>query len=618
MAGSPVRTRSYRVLDNNTGAVVIADLPHLTSSGAVRAPQAGLAGSATLGDARILLPPVRSAEYRRDRALYDLLAVGQRVEGFLGDSPTGTPRWSGILTKTPRKNLTGPVELTCMDTLWQLQQTQLYPGELLGAGAAMKVLFDIARGVRKLVWDDDFANWNGSGAPPPNSSNYSGSGWSFLAADPQLGQPCVQATTTGALAVSAPGGGLLTSSWAANAQYNWPTLPTTACTSMVTIKGTLVAGTDTTQAGSAEVVFLSDATFANAFMGRITSRQTGAGTGLYNINAEIWQVVGGVSTLEASVTNVMTNLPATFGFELSAVISNIGTNHTVHLWLNGQDTGCSWLFSGTPANTSGGVGFRTTWNAGGSPATYVNSLRFSSRTGNWGTRRFQAGTTATGVTLPQTITSSGQTHLDLAQLASTADALTIRKTAGYGVDADVLDYVASPGADLSSRVLFEEGGNVVDAELSPIADMFSTASRVNAVPGGDSGGAITFSPRGSSGDVEFIDTVSDMGAMGATLLSAYAIAVGKRKAAPAQAVQLMVRRTADTADVWRELDTVMVDVPSLQLNRAKLTILGYTWDEASDVQTVWLTQFPERALPQGPLHRILRPLEFIGSTYRGR
>lgn len=613
MAGSPPRNRSYRVLDNNTGAIVIADLPHLTSAGNVRAPQAGLAGSATLGDIRLLLPPVRSKEWLRDRALYDLLAVGQRIEGFLGDSPTGTPATSHILTKTPRRNLTGPVELVGMDTLWQLQQTQLYPGEQLGAGAAMKVLFDIARGARKLVWDDDFANWSGSGAPPPNSSNYSGSGWSFQAADPQYGQPCVKATTTGALAVSAPGGALLTSSWAANAQYNWPTLPAVACTSMVTAKGTLVAGTDTTQAASAEVVFLSDATFANAFMGRITSRQTAGGSGLYNINAEIWQVVGGVSTLEASATNVLTNVPAQLGFELAVVISNIGTSHTAHLWLNGKDTGCSWSFAGTPANTSGGVGIRTTWNAGGSPACYVNSLRFSSRTGNWGARRFLAGTTATGVTLPQTITSSGQTHLDLALLASTTDVLTIRKTAGYGFESDVLDYTASPGQDLSGRVLFVEGdgGNVVDCELGPVADMFSTASRVNAVPGGDSGGSITFSPRGNGGDIEFTDTVADMGAMGATLLTAYAIAVGKRKAAPAQAVQLVVRRTADTADVWRELDTVMVNVPSHNLNMVKLQVMGYTWDEASDVQTVWLTQFPERAFPQGPLHRITRPLEWL-------
>src|SRR5262249_52611130 len=155
--------------------------------------------------------------------------------------------------------------------------------------------------------------------------------------------------------------------------------------------------------------------------------------------------------------------------------------------------------------------------------------------------------------------------------------------------ADSLDYAASPGADLSSSVVFEEGINVRDAAASSLAEVFSTDVRVNGIPNAvDSGGTVTWSKLAAAGDMGLTDTVADLGLPNFSQMMSYARQLQARKANPQQVTELEVTRTADAADKWRELDYVTVHIPTLGINHQKSQIIGYTYEEEQASQKVWI------------------------------
>jgi hypothetical protein len=608
----------YRIVDINTGVEVISDLPHLhQSSWTVRALMPGIPGAASLGDFTIRLPGVRSATYKTNRDVYAQLAVGQRVEAYLGDMTHSRPKFTGIITKPPRRTLSGDaIEVTGSDSLWMLQQTQLYPGEILGAGGNTSDLMSIALGHRQVLWSDDFANYNGLGSGPTSANYAVGSGWSWFLDTAYTGLPVIGNGSVNGASVST------TATWTVNKEFNWSG-GGVARASMVTLTGTMVAGTDTTQAVSAEILAPTDnnASFQNGYMSRAIMRQTGAGTGLYNVDLEVWQASGGAYARFVQTTNVMTNLPSVLPFELQMVFYQLGTNLLIRVLLNGKDANCVATF-GSSVSATGAVGFRTGWNAGGSPILLVNTFRFDSRVGNWGTPRFAVANLFSYTTLSESIISSAQSHLDIAMLSATMDGTLIRKTPGRGITADTIDYDRGRlaggfvGSDLSSDIVFEEDVNVVDAEDAPVADTFATSTRVNAVSGGGSGGSAESSPRANIGDVVLTDTVSDVGIPTAALLAAYARTVAARKTNASRAVQVTVIRTPEQADRWREMDLVKVNIPSLDINDQVLMVLGYTFTEQDPQQTVWFSQFPDLSLIEARTARLSGTVRFLTEVSR--
>src|SRR5262249_14014681 len=313
----------------------------------------------------------------------------------------------------------------------------------------------------------------------------------------------------------------------------------------------------------------------------------------------------------------------------TAILTSAGGlgQHTVRLLLNGKDANCVWS-SAAAFPASGGVGIR--WVGGTSSTVYVNRLQFHSRTsgfgggfgigGNrWGTDRFQQGTqSAATKNVQQTTSGTIATHLDVLMQAAALEGFLIRKNPGFGFKADTIDFAASPGVDRSSQIVFEENVNVDDAEVGPVGEVYSTDVRINAVPGTDSGGSVTWGRIGAAGDLVLIDTVADVSVPNFNLLVAFAEMVQQRKANPMVATQLSVARTADTADNWRELDFVQGHLPTLNVHHQKQQVVGYTFTEGDAKQTVYLSQFPERALAgvlvkQGP-----RVLDWLSAFFQAR
>lgn len=604
---------AWRVVDSNTGAVVIPNLFHLHQSKyTVRALHPGMPGSATLGDFSIALPPAASDDGRKYASERTALAYGQRVEGFLGDVITGAPDFSGVITGL-RPSLSSPCEVTGSDSLWWLQQSQEFQGEAIGPGRAWPV-FNNYRHTREVVADQVAPTGTPSGT------------WSTTAADAQFGIPAAIASAAGAY-------WLTTETWPATGEYNWPTLPTTSHASSVTVWATCNPSLDTGVAGSVECVFLSDGTTANCYLAQAVIAYDGAGN--YNVSAQIGKITATVFSVLATTSNVFTAIAAPIVIELAATLYNLDgpDHHVVQLFINGKNANCQALITDAAQfRASGAIGYRFSLASGAGSTSYYK-VKFESRTAadTWGTARFKTGVlTTTGTAGFERFDATGQTHLDMLGLAATLDGFQIRKTPGFGFKADVLDYTATPGSDRSAVVVFEQGVNVEDSgtQVAPVADLYATVASVNAVPGGSSGGKMTWSRQSNgeaqggnpagTGDLVLTDTVADLGTPGFALLAAYGMQVAARKAVQVVPIQLSVLRTADLIGEWRELDSVTVHVPDLGIYRRVSTVLGYACDETKNTWTVWLDEWPDRALVQLAVQRIGRAQEYLVNTYAAR
>lgn len=606
---------SYRVLNQNTGAVVIPDLPHLhQSTSTVRALQGGYSGASSLGDVIIPLPSPQSEMWKQNIGLYRQLAVGQKLEAFAGTN-TGTPKFSWVITKLDQP-LRGNWAIRGADTLYWLQQSQVIPGEVVSP-RGFSDLINYYIGTREVVWDDDFANWN-AGGTGHTSADYSLTGWSFTSADPYFGLPALTSTSAGAEATV-----VANPSSVALSNY---------VTSHISIQGVLVAGTDTTFAGEVGLYILADnaTPTQNAVLGRLKVFQTGASTGLYNAQTEIFTLAAGVYTAQGSVgTGVLQGLRNVLPFELTITFynytgPNAAASNYVSVAINGKKVSSTWGVGSFTLPASGRVGMHFNVTAGGSPAVYVNRLKFHSRPA-WAdgsgrsTRYISSGPTSPVPALAQDLVDSAISQLDLFMLAQTFTNRQIRKDPGFGFKSDSLTWGAGtgPGADLSSSVVFEEGVNVVDAAVLPVGETYSTDAKVQAVPGSDSGGSIVWSRLAAVGDMVLTDTVADVGAPTYALIQRYARLIQQRKSNPMVAVQLEVTRTADTADKWRELDFVTVHLPTLGIFRQKTQIIGYNYVEGQATQTVWLTALPDTYLLLG-LQRLRAPIDGIAAVYLPR
>lgn len=628
-----------QILNDNTGAVLVQELAHAhKTKWGVRAPQQGIPGSSTLGQFRIVAPGApRSPEFRRYKSQWDVIQnawasqIRMRAEGYLGGKVTGTPRFSGIVTDmTP--TLGAPWELSGIDSLWLLQQSQVLPGETIllnGVGTAFST--KAFTGCQTVILDDGFANWNSG-----DSANYhaNNGGWSFTPGDPLFNLPALQATADNANEITV-------ASFTAN--------PGQLSAATVTLHG-VVAATGVGPIGVG-ILLKSDSTGLNATMLDFFLTETGGGTQIYNVTVRIGTWSAGTYTQQVGVSNYFTNVSATFPFELTAVLSQQPTGPSggqtglVKVILNGQDKNVQWGGGGAPA---GLIGIRNA-NSPASGTCYVNQLLVRGRTSGavgeagFGTNRFQGGSAFGSLTSPgQPTIGQGQSHLDVLQLAATFDAATIKKIPGAGVDGDFLVYVVgSQGNDFSNAITLREGINVIDQDtaVSSVPEMLGTDVRFTAIPSGpsnntDSGGLATWSRLGQPGDTVLVDSVADVGISGFTMMVNWARQIQARKVNPLQAVQVRVVRDDDWIGVhgnngfgyptWivgagpGEFDLVSVELPSLNVELQILQIVGYDFEEGEESMIVYFSQLPKQAIPEHPIMRFQRQLETLGNSWVSR
>jgi len=602
MPGNPLLSEfAHRVVDPNSGAEVVGNLPHLGQTlWKVRGLQPGLIGSATLGEFEIPLHAPAAQEAWAAEALYDKLAEGQRIETYIGSTGGVAPYRSGVITKID-KPLDQPWVIRGFDSLWWLQQSQVFLGEQLGPGGHGSDLVNLFGATREVVFD----NWcNTLTFLAPVTS---------VTSDPQFGLPGVSCAGSGIAMGS--------TSWNAGQQYNLPTHPSSSYASAITLWGVLNADTNVTHAGSCGIFWLSDAGGNNAYFAEVEMVYQGSAAAGWNVTVSLWTVAGGVfSQLGSTATPFANILSPTLPFQLSVTLSNNGaTGYNFHVFLNGKDTGLSFA-TATLAHTSGVIGIR--FSEPGTNTQYATRLRFEARTGQYGTpgtfgtNRFQVTSVTTGTAVVPIITGQSQTHLDLLELAMSLDGFEVLVTPGRGPRADSLTY-GNLGTDLSAVVRLVEGENVVaqGTALRALADQFATVTRYSAVPGDASGGTIEW-PSGTLanvGDLVLTDTVADVGAPGSALQFANAMAVAARKSNPLTALQIAFYRSADVEPgvTFKLYDSIQAHLPSLRLNHAKQQVIGWDVKEGDAVATVYLNQFSEQALPRQALGRVTRVIEWL-------
>lgn len=643
---------ALRVLDNDTGAEIVRDLPYLAADFKARALQPGQSGSSLVSTHQIVLPGPGSLDFDRYTDVIRSLEPGMRVEAYLGgrvatggvdnskvNSQFGRgPAFAGIIQNPIERNMKGPWTLTLSSTAWMLQQTQTIPGELLHMGNsgvpwALAVPFF---GCRELVWGDDFANWFNVSAPgSPAASDYTNSGWSATGADPYLASPALFQST-------------------ANAEFNittnttWggasnPTGPFAQCT--VAAQGVMVAGNPGAGnvAGNIGIWLFADSTAQNGLLVDVIMLPQ-AIAGWYSITARINTRVAGAFTGLASVANVMQNVTSPLEFRLEAVLclaandpagSSPGSGrYVVKVLFNGKDTGCQ---AGYLNVGPGRIGMRSFNALGGSPATYVNRLTFDSRTsgdigngGIWGQDRFAVGSfNVSGPLITSApIASTGQSNLDVIAMMASVAGFYVRIVPGQGHKNDAIDFGGvggpNPGVDYSKKIRIREGDNVLPSgtKVASISDIFGTGVRLAGIPGSDSGGIATFDAVGTPGQTVLQGSYADMGIPNFSLLSRYARALQARHINPVQAVAVNVLRTAEWVSVNyglgpRECDIVLVDLPTLGIFEEPMVIIGYDLSAGAGSQMVYFSALPYH-IPGEPASRLRLPVDWLSRTYVSR
>jgi hypothetical protein len=608
---------SHRVVDPNLGTEVAADLvhPHQTKL-SLRALQAGMTSSAALGSMTVPLYDPRSNEAQLVQDVYGALKVGQRIETYLGGAGSVGPYASSVITHIEKKY--GPWLLTCADSLIWLEQSHLFPGETIGPSTAPARLVQLLSGTREVVYDQ----WLNTGTQPVISGSFTN-----VAADPQFGLQGVSTTAVGLM--------LESTSWNASAQYNWPTLPSDAYASGITVWGTIAMDTNVGNSGGIGLMWLSDATGANAFLAEAVTSYSGAAATGWNVSVKIWTESASAFTLQASVANVFTGLlSSSFPYQFSVTLTgNNSTGHIARLFLNGKDTGCAATISQALLNatsTAGRIGIRPTSSGA---TVYVNRVRMESRTGQygsgtWGTNRFQVGSAASTTALVPFISAQNQTHIDVIQEAMALDGFQCLKTpvrAGLGsslaTKTDILTYgvlgVDRSGPGAGKAIVLREGDNVTEQGtiVGPAADTYATSTRYMAVPGDTSGGTVEWpgGPLASPGDIVVSGTVTDVAAPGVSLQLGYAMQVAARQATPTSAYQVVTEWSPDL-EALGLYDRVLVDLPTLRVNRQSLQVLGIDLVEGRSEAIVILNQFPLSRLPQRSLANLTRTVRWLAQV----
>lgn len=588
---------------------------------------AGYPGSTTLGEFRIVLPSPLTDEHWRYRSQYDAIlnstnqGIGLKVEGYDSNVGLATPVVSGVITKMDLP-LDTPWVLSGVDTLFWLQQSIMYPGEVIDFPQGRTIVTHFIT-TEEVLWDDDFTNWSGG-------ANYTQSGGTWgTGTDPIYGFPAVAPSASGATITS-------TSTWG----NEFAGLSTcTACG--VRVHGVIHAGTDSVDAGTVSILLGSDSTGANAL--RFSARWSYPGSNTWNVSGLIDVVSGGVVTnlVTTSVLTGITSGPTSglliMPFELLAEVSlasGIGSPppRLLRLIINGNDANCQVTRAALPT-FPGRIGVDGTTIGLPSGAIYINRLSFHSRTNQngtggttWGTDRFQQGSFGLAGSYMNAITGQGQSYLDMINLAAAFDGYNIRKNPGAGYKSDTIDYGANLGTDRSTQIVFEEGVNVMaqGTTFQNVAEVFSTDAQVNSMSGdASSGGNVTWGRLGVAGDMVLTDLSTTVGMSGYTMLVSFGKLIAARKANPLTAIQIVVIRSADLLAAnngWgpREWDFVTVHMPSYNVERQKVQIVGYGFREVDGFVTYYVTQFAERSMVRAPLDGLHHGIDFVVNTYKSK
>ncbi len=581
------------------GTEITSDLPHPHQSRFdVRAIQPGNPGNSAYGTWTVPLFPPGSTQYAAAKAVYDGLDYGQRLEGYLTyDATAGTLgklKCAGIIRGIRKQRGASPFYALAVESDTVLANlSRPHPGELLSNVTTDNQLKSYL-GTNELGFGDDFSIFTATNYTSTFLPGGSAGTWSSATDDGDKVAAC--SSGTAAVLISKTGG-------AANDRWH---------TQYVEVTGRLTPSADATNAGEMGVGFTqANSNGNNAVLAFVAAQKV---SGRYQLQAGIQVYAGGAVLKSQVVNNVLSNVddPAgNIGLEIGLLLTTGGNSAgtpTATLIVNGRvvlgqyptsyDPGTApqypFLEFAAPATGSATANF----------ANFVQLTRFT--TDGPSTAAVFGNGSITGSSNSLAFGNDpGPGFLEIWSRLATREGWYWRYTPQpYVVGTRTLgtvDFGASPGTDRSSQVFFNGPGgagapNLFDLALTANSDRYAVDTAISGQPTLDGGGiahsrnVAAIISRGVIQDETLGWTHSDFNML---RVDVFRIVQNKVSLGPAGAKIAQALRDAETADKWRELDSVTIDDPEMGFVKAKALVLGYDFIEGTGAQSLYLDQYSE-------------------------
>ena len=611
---------------NSGNKEITNDLPHLHQCHyEVVAFQPGNPGSSALGSFSVQLHPPGSEGYAAAKAIYDQIDYIQRVElyGSPDGQSLGKLYYAGVITGIRKGYGQNPVfELSGVSDLFWLNYSRPFPGEELstnyGSGLTTQADYRQAHnyfGTNELALGDNFSPFTAGNYTSTNLPSLTAGSWSSTTDD---GLNVVSTTTgTGAVLISKTGA-------VGNDKRR---------IIFVEASGRLAPSSDATNGGKFGVgMSQSNANANNAAVAYVTARSSSTldvtlsyyQSGTLLTSQTVSSAFTGAQdpegfvpiTISLSISGGPANTFGTSGTAVTVngkVVLNINTSPQVLIDYDATaGTNYPFLFYGTAATGTAAPYF----------AYLVEQNRYTDDQ-NANTAMFKAGTIGSPLFSLQNSNDPGPTFLELISRVASRETWYWRYTPQAYVigtrTVGTLDLTADPGTDhgTDKSVVFSvTDGTLVNLEFSANADQLM-AGTVSASLSGSDGGGVAF--------WRDVSTMTKYGVIDDQVLGLtrpyfyeqrrHALQTVTRKVAinASGSKTAVVLREPKTADVWRELDKVMLHVPEIGVNYLVARVIGYTFDEGQATQTLTLDQFGIdnditviRALQQGIFQTTLK------------
>jgi hypothetical protein len=554
--------------------------------------QPGNPGSSALGSFTIKLHPPGSEGYAAAKPIYDALDYFQRVElyGSADGASLGKLYYAGIITAI-RKSYgpTSVFELTGHSDIVLANLSKPFPSEsisnaLLDCVSQAESYF----GTNELGAADTFNPFTAGNYTSSNLPALTAGTWSSTTDDGLNVVSCATGTAAALIAKT----GAVRQDGALQTHF-------------AEISGRLNPSADATNAGKFGIgLTKSNANCADCVVAYVTARKSGS-----NWNLDVTATTYAASAIAATqtVTSALTVVQDTENLLPLTISVFTTTGQNAQVVVNGHP-----VFGFNPGWATGGLGTGTIFPFlfYGIPATgtatafetnLVQAVRCAWDPAFQTASVFIPGSVDSTTQGLSTMIDAGPTFLEVWARAMTRVNFYMRYTPQpYVIGSRILgkvDLKAEPGTDRGTNksvVFSRTDGTLVDLQLTANADSFVSGSQVAGPPSSSTGGLAYWRD---------IGTMQKYGMIEDQLLIATATDFTEQRRFGRQATSnrvnisalgsktVTVLRDPQTADVWRELDRIMIHDPEMGLNYMIARVVGYTFDEGQSTQTLTLDQF---------------------------
>lgn len=573
------------------GSLILDALHHLhQSEWNVVTMQQGSQGGSAIGDFRIpLYGPKHDLWQDYWNNEYSKIVGGMRIEGYWADAPAGDPAFTGIIVKLDMSLEAGTVELTGLDWVAILHMSLGLVGEFaVGTSGGLVAKDYIA--VNEYRLQDDM---NGHGILNGTGNwNNPGAAWGGPILDEGI-MAWTEADVTGVHLLQ----------HTTNFSSYSPVCVIEAwfhfSPSVYTV-GTL---------GEMALIVGFDGLGASALNGYILRGAIvgdGSPPDTYHVLAEVGHFTAGTGTIDISVS-CLTGLTGDNRFQITAIGDcRLAGKVIWRIMINGKDVTAFVTYTASPPSGFVGVRWPGSANVG---QVWMGQFVFTQRRVN--TRWMKQGNINTTAGPPAgTVPINGQSFLDVITLGAAAAGCLIRKRTAPDFTGDLIDLDVAPtkgtstnvGRDLTGSVKFQEGRNLVDCRVEGNIQTLASEVRMSGDSSSSGAGVINWvsilnaqsigvAVGSLANTLALTEQNVNVGVPAAILLRRQGENISSIRGTPNQAKEVIVRRTPDVAEKFRELDLIELDCSSFGIQDHPALVVGYKFVENSPNMAVQLDQF---------------------------